>query len=144
MLTRPDDGGAAPPGPLVVRLQAAVAAEARVAGELADARRQVEQAPATMPDAAVGGAVDVEELEYSLMARVAGQRSVSYAGSLPLVVDDVLGALGEVDLVRVLERLGRLADTVQVVLLSDQPDVVGWVRRLPPEQAALVLVRAAA
>jgi uncharacterized protein YhaN len=78
------------------------------------------------------------------MARVAGQRGVSYAGSLPLVLDDVLGTLDEIDVVRVLERLERMADTVQVVLLSDQPDVVGWVRRLPPERASLVLVRAAA
>ncbi|MBK9181181.1 MAG: hypothetical protein IPM45_16770 [Acidimicrobiales bacterium] len=129
-------------------LAAALAAEAgaaRVLADVAAVRRAVEaQLEELRSLPAEVEPVEAEDIEYYLLTRLAGQRGVSYAGSAPLVIDDILGVLDAVDVVRVLDRLERMADSVQLVLLSDRPELVGWAKRLPADRAALVAVRAAA
>ena len=81
----------------------------------------------------------VEEVEWYLLARLAGQRQQSFVGSLPLVV---VGALDGVDdddgLVHLLDRLERMAGAVQIVHLTDDARVAAWADALPDERAAVV------
>jgi hypothetical protein len=80
----------------------------------------------------------LEEVEWFLLARLAAQRSVSFAGSLPLVVDDALAALPGAARAHLLDRLERMASTVQVVYLGDDPEVAAWAERAGPDRAAVV------
>lgn len=91
-----------------------------------------------------GVTTTTDELEWYLLARVAGQRSVSVAGSLPLVVlDDALGVVEPEGVRRLLDRLERMADAVQVIVVSDDPALVTWVDDVGPARAAVVRVTAA-
>jgi hypothetical protein len=79
-----------------------------------------------------------DEVEWYLLARMAAQRSVSYAGSLPLLLDDALGALDDLEVTRLLERIERMAATVQLIVLSDSPALLSWAVNAGVERAALV------
>lgn len=89
---------------------------------------------------ATGGAApaDPAELEWYLVARVAAQRSVSVAGSTPLLLDDPFGGLSEDQVHHLLGRLERVAETVQIIVVSDHPGVDAWVRSAGEARAALV------
>jgi colicin import membrane protein len=78
------------------------------------------------------------ELEWYLLARLAAQRSVSYAGSVPLVLDEALREVTGPALVRVLERLERMSGAVQLVVLSDDPAASEWAEHAGPERALLL------
>ena len=80
----------------------------------------------------------VEELEWYLLSRLAAQRSVSYAGSVPFVLDDALAGLPADVLEHLLDRLERMAAAVQVVFLSDDARISLWADRAGPERAAIV------
>jgi hypothetical protein len=73
-----------------------------------------------------GGPANVEELEWYLLSRVAAQRMVSYAGSVPLVFDDALAEVRGADLVHLLSRLERMSTAVQVILVSEDDEVAAW------------------
>ncbi|MCB1005848.1 MAG: hypothetical protein KDB35_16820 [Acidimicrobiales bacterium] len=76
-----------------------------------------------------GGPVsDVGQVEWYLLARLASLRSVSYAGSLPLVLDDPFAHVADDDVDYLLERLVRTSDAVQVIYVGDDPRVLRWGR----------------
>lgn len=87
-------------------------------------------------DAAVGDSA--EEVEWYLLSRVAAQRAVSYAGSVPIVLHDVFRSLPDESFESLLERLERMASAVQVVILSDDAPVGFWAERAGPERAAVI------
>jgi hypothetical protein len=66
------------------------------------------------------------------------QRHVSYAGSLPLVINDALHELDSDDTRDVLSDLQALSESVQVVYLSDDPVIVGWAEDAGFQRAAVV------
>lgn len=105
-------------------------ASARELEVLEDARRAVGSTGVAAPDA--------EELEWYLMARVAAQRSVTVAGSAPLLLDDPFGHLGDDDVNHLLGQLERMAETVQVIVVSDHPAVIAWAQTAGEARAAVV------
>jgi hypothetical protein len=66
------------------------------------------------------------------------QRRVSFAGSLPLVINDALLDMESADTRDVLSDLQVLSETVQVVYLSDDPTIVGWAEDAGFQRAAVV------
>ncbi len=69
---------------------------------------------------------DLGQVEWYLLSRLAAQRSVSYAGSVPLVLDDPFGRVADDDVEYLLERLVRMSDAVQLVFVGDDPRVLRW------------------
>src|SRR5690606_30564405 len=100
----------------------------RAEHEVADLSAQGEQAaaelerlqerPGPTPDAPPP---DPAELEWYLVARLAAQRSVSVAGSAPLLLDDPFTGLSDSHVRHLLDRLERVAETVQIIVVSDHP-----------------------
>ena len=70
----------------------------------------------------------VDDVEWYLLARLASLRSVSYAGSVPIVLVDALDGLAGADVRRVLDRLERMAASVQVMILTEDDDVAAWAK----------------
>jgi len=71
--------------------------------------------------------IDPEAIELYLLARLAAQRHVSYAGSVPLVIDDALVGVPDDGVHRILKALARMAEAVQIVYVTDDPVVIDWV-----------------
>jgi chromosome segregation ATPase len=78
---------------------------------------------------------NVEELEWYLLSRIAAQRSVSYAGSVPLVLDDALAGVQGADLVHLLSRLERMSTAVQVIVVSEDDEVASWADSVGTDRA---------
>jgi hypothetical protein len=128
------------------------AAEAAAASAQAAAARAAEAARATEAERlsaataveALGSHHDddddlvAEEIEWYILARLAAQRSVSLAGSLPLLLDDALNGLGEEELSHLLGRLERMAQAVQIIVVSDDPSAASWALRAGGGRAAVV------
>lgn len=85
-----------------------------------------------------GTATEAEELEWYLLARLAAQRAVSVAGSLPLLLDDALRGLDAEGVSHLLGRLERMAEAVQVIVISDDPLVAAWATEAGSARAAVV------
>ncbi len=83
------------------------------------------------------GAGDAESLEWALIDRMARQRSVSFVGSVPLLVEGV--PLAPDARAAVLTRMQRLSELVQVVLVADDDDTARWVESLGDQAARLDL-----
>jgi hypothetical protein len=79
-----------------------------------------------------------EDVEWYLLARLAAQRGVSYAGSVPLVLDDALRDLHPIEVDHLLTRLEQMADAVQVIVVTDSPAAADWAQATGPERAAVV------
>src|SRR5690606_21727337 len=79
-----------------------------------------------------------QAVEFYLLARLAALRSVSFAGSVPLLVDDALGGFEEETVTHLLGRLDRMADSVQVIYVSDDPVVHRWAESVGFGRAAVV------
>lgn len=79
-----------------------------------------------------------DALEMYLLARMADARSVSYAGSVPVVLDDALSSLAPATVQTVLDKLDRMAEAVQVIYLSDDPTITSWAENAGFERAAVV------
>ena len=79
-----------------------------------------------------------ETLEFYLLARLAGLRNVSFAGAVPLVVDDALRSLPPEGVRSVLAKLERMADAVQIIYLTDDRTVTEWATGVGFERAAVV------
>jgi len=113
---------------------AALEAEGEVAARELEVLEEGHAARAT----SVGSSADAEELEWYLMARIAAQRSVTVAGSAPLLLDDPFGQLEDADVHHLLGRLERMADSVQVIVVSDHPAVGDWAAAVGEARAAVV------
>jgi hypothetical protein len=118
----------------VSQLEAATAA----AETQHERHRRARQAVAERNDAVID-LTDVERIptEVYLLARIAGQREVGQAGSVPLVVADALNGLSVETTQGVLEVVERFAPVVQVVLMSDDPAIEEWAKSFGPEGAAV-------
>lgn len=120
--------------------QALTAEAASAMAELDEQRRRATSAVESLHEA--DGAADdtsmAEEIEWYLLARLAAQRSVSLAGSLPLLVDDALSGLDEDELGHVLGRLERMAEAVQVIVVTDDPLASSWALLVGADRAAVV------
>lgn len=90
-----------------------------------------------------GESTPAEELEWYLLARLATQRSVSVAGSLPLLLDEALRGLDPAEVNHLLDRLEPMAEAVQVIIVSDDPVVAAWAMEAGPARAAVVRPTAA-
>jgi uncharacterized protein YhaN len=84
------------------------------------------------------GAGGPEAVEFYLLARLAALRSASFAGSVPLVIDDALRGLSQPDVEQVLHKLERMSESVQIVYLTDDPRVSSWADLIGFERAAVV------
>lgn len=72
---------------------------------------------------------DVVDMAQSLVAHMARLRRGGREGeSLPLILDDPFGSLGESARVELLELLHRTCGPPQVILLTDDPVVASWAR----------------
>lgn len=106
-------------------------------------RGEVERTVAALRGVAAPVAGDVQasigdEVEWYLLARLAAQRSVSLAGSLPLLLDDALAGLDEDEVHHVLSRLERMAEAVQVIVVSNDTNVSSWALLAGADRAAVV------
>lgn len=124
----------------------------KIAAELAAAHNEDQQgaeAPVGAPESesAFADVDDVdagpESVEFYLLARLADLRNVSYAGSVPLLIDDALAGMGADDVRQVLGKLERMSESVQIIYLSDDPDVRAWAEGAGFEAAAVVAAPAA-
>jgi len=116
----------------------------RMAGQLAGS----EAVPTAAPAAADGGGAVVgpdgettslhEAIEFYLLARLAAQRAVSFSGSVPLLVDDALAGLDPAVVRSLLDRLERMSEAVQIIYLSDDPQIADWVASVGIQRAAVV------
>ncbi len=84
---------------------------------------------------ATSATVDRMAVEVYLLARVAAQRDVGQVGALPLVVDEALAGVPGSIKSAVLDLLARVSPTLQIVYLSDDPDVESWATSLGSEVA---------
>jgi chromosome segregation protein len=90
--------------------------------------------------AATGDVVpSADEVEWYLLARLAAQRSVSYAGSMPLLLDDALSGLDDIEVTRLLERIERMAASVQLIVVSESAALGAWANAAGLERAAMVM-----
>jgi uncharacterized protein YhaN len=110
------------------------AADERVTAEQEAEQAAIDSRPQT--DAEVEAQVD--EIEWFLLTKLAAQRSVGLAGSVPLVLDDPFGDLPSDGTRRLVEHLTRLAPTVQVVLFTDDGELAAWAESAGDDRAALV------
>lgn len=124
--------------------------------ELAEAEAALAQAQATAADAATeaasnapgpnSGALDLSgvvamEAEAYLLARAAALRGAT-GGPLPMIVDGgVLAGLSERAGRRVYRLLGRLADSMQLVVLGDDEEIARWAEGLGDRAAVRTVAR---
>jgi hypothetical protein len=117
--------------------RAARAAEAEAGRALAAAQAALAEAEAAERERNPGSDAAIHEIEFFLLSRLLAQRAMSVTGPSPLVLDDALHRIPEPERVRLLDRLARLSDDVQVVYLSDDPVVLDWAQQLSPELGGL-------
>jgi hypothetical protein len=120
-------------------------AAARGEGHLVDVEPEafvVPEPSVTQTDAAFEDVSGVnagpEAVEFYLLARLAALRSASFAGSVPLVIDDALTNLPTGEIERLLHKLERMSESVQIVYLSDDTTVSSWAEGIGFERAAVV------
>jgi hypothetical protein len=101
-------------------------------------RRRERQARAEALDAVLD-LTEVERVptEVYLLARVAAQREVGEAGSLPLIVADATTGLSVETTQGVLDVIERFSPVVQFVLMSDDADIEDWARSFGADGAAV-------
>jgi uncharacterized protein YhaN len=68
----------------------------------------------------------VDDTEWYLLTRLAGLKALSFAGSVPLVLDGVLAEVDREVAHRVLDKVQQMTDVVQVIYLGDDDAVVEW------------------
>jgi hypothetical protein len=86
------------------------------------------------------GQVAVDDIEFYFLTRVSALRSVSQAGSVPLIIDDALAGLAENEARHVLGKLEEMSESVQVIYLTDDDVVASWADSRGLERAAVVRV----
>jgi hypothetical protein len=120
--------------------QAADSARAAVqAAQLAQEQAVAVPTPALVPvEVRDGELMPPDQLEWYLLARLSANRGVSFAGSVPLVLDEALLGLPTDQVRSLLDHLERMSESVQIVYLSDDRDVLDWVASAGRERAAAV------
>lgn len=123
-------------------LSAAAAEEQSAAAELARAEAALDGYSRIVAEReALAASIDraslVNDIDWALLSRLADLRSVGLAGALPLVLDDPFGVLDDHEVVTVLDRLVRLAQASQIVVVSDRAAVRTWAESGSPGQAAI-------
>ena len=116
--------------------EAALLEQERARAELAAVEARLADLPA--PDADATQDASAEELEWYLMSRLAAQRWVSFAGSVPFVLDGALNGLPPESLEHLLEQLERMALAVQIIVLSDDAQIALWADNIGEDRAAIV------
>ncbi|HVF31474.1 MAG TPA: hypothetical protein VM933_00445, partial [Acidimicrobiales bacterium] len=121
-----------------------------VAAELVEAEAALAgaQTAAAPPEEAAtgGGGIDLSavvgmEAEAYLLARAAALRGAA-GGPLPLIVDGgALAGVSERAGRRVFRLLGRLADSMQLVVLGDGEEIATWAEGLGDRVAVRTVVR---
>jgi hypothetical protein len=114
----------------------------RIATELAEQQENPES-PASepafrVPVDDVEGNAGQEAVEFYLLSRLASMRNVSYAGSVPLVVDDALTGLPGEEVRALLGKLERMAEAVQIIYLTDDEAITSWATEVGFQRAAVV------
>jgi hypothetical protein len=91
------------------------------------------------PAAAGGADATVTTVEEYLLQRVDALRGASYAGSVPLLIDDALVDLDITVKSDLLDRLDREADDVQIVYVTaGDSAVMSWAEQVGFQRAAVV------
>jgi hypothetical protein len=80
----------------------------------------------------------VGPIEWYLLGRVASLRSVSSAGSVPLIINDAFRGLSSSDVSTLCAALARIGETVQVIYLGDELAMVEWAEGQGLDRAAVV------
>jgi len=111
-----------------------VAVDEQIADLEADARSAGAGSPATTAE----GLSTVEATEWYVLARLAALRRISIAGSAPILIDDAFADLDPEDAVRLVARIGGMADAVQVMIMSDDADIATWAKSAGSERAGIV------
>ena len=124
-------------GPDVTPSPACLAAAAT--GELTPATEAPRDESVVPPDPAARAAF-VDDVHWEAMMAVAGARVEGPAGQLPVVFDDPFPMLDADECVEVLARLVRLTDNVQMVVVTDRPEVAEWAEAIGPDHAAVLEV----
>ncbi|HMJ77758.1 MAG TPA: hypothetical protein VK507_17385 [Iamia sp.] len=96
--------------------------------DLAAARRRLGAVADHLARLEGGGGADVERTRESLLGRVALLRPDGVTSIAPLVLDEALVGLAPDDLCDLLDLVVRLAERIQVVLLTGDPAVATWAR----------------
>ena len=86
-------------------------------------------------------AAGAEALEWYVLARLAQQRAISFAGSVPILIDDAFADWSFDELDEVFARLERMSEVIQIVYLTDDPDVANWGRNLGRTRAQVLDLR---
>ena len=84
----------------------------------------------------------VDDTEWFLLTRLAGLRELSFAGSVPLVLDGAFAGLDRERAHRALDHVATMTDVVQVVYLGGDEAVVEWAA-LHADVASVISVAAA-
>jgi hypothetical protein len=77
-------------------------------------------------------------LEWQVLGRMAQQRSVSFVGSMPLVIDDAFSGWPFEEISEVLGRIRRMSEVIQVIILTDDVDIARWARELGRDKALVL------
>jgi hypothetical protein len=119
-----------------------VTAEERVEAlggeDAADVPVSYDRNPEVYEDLPYADDADDDQVEVYVRTRAASLRNRSHAGSVPLVLDDALEGLSSDDVVQVLGRLEEVAESVQVIYLTDDDTVIEWADSVGLQRAAAV------
>lgn len=150
-LQRRIDDATARSGQLATNITEAEKAVETATRELAAARAAVEAAIAAADERArevtaslahqaaqQRSTVGVESVEWYVLARLAAQRSLSFVGSVPLVIDDAFVDWPTAELADVLTRLERMSEVIQVVFVTEDVEIAEWARRLGSDRAQVI------
>jgi hypothetical protein len=120
------------------RLGDAQAAAAQSGQRLAEAEERLMAARAAARAQFKGGEEgSTSDAEIYFLARLAAVRSVGSLGSLPVVMVDPLVYVDAKDSGRLLDLLVRMSEVIQIVYLSDRPEIMAWAESLGPELTAI-------
>lgn len=82
----------------------------------------------------------VDAMHWEAMVAIAGARADGPAGQLPVVLDDPFAVLDPDESVDLMSRLVRLTDHVQMIVVTDRPEVADWAAAVGDEHAAILEV----
>lgn len=78
------------------------------------------------------------EIEMYLLSRLAAQRNLTFAGSVPVVIDGAFDEFDDEQVRSLLERIERMASAVQILVLSDSSAAAAWAGEAGIQRAAVV------
>jgi hypothetical protein len=114
----------------------------RIASELAVASGPADLHRSASDPAFEIGADDVddgpESVEFYLLSRVAALRAASFAGSVPIVLDDPLADLAPPVIIALLNKLEPMSESVQIIYITDDPTVIEWTTSIGLHRGAVV------